>query len=159
MRLSPNSSCYSLALSLVLSVTFQHVFGQQTDAPSDEQWKTELPMDGVRILSKKTDCSDRANGIFNEYVLLQVMNTNDYSVEVAFDRLAWFDGVCNNCKAPSPENRTIIVISGESVAKGECASKDKSMKVFSKKLDMPEVAKLTRFELGRPTITPLSHRK
>ncbi|MCF8257381.1 MAG: hypothetical protein K9J06_07510 [Flavobacteriales bacterium] len=118
-----------------------------------QDWKTESEQDGVTVLSRTADCSDPANGIFNDYLLLKVVNANDHQVSISFYRSAWFDGRCNGCQEPTEEHRTVLTLGPTSMAEGTCASGDKQLKVFSKKRDIPGIARLTRFEVGNLSVT------
>lgn len=118
------------------------------------EWKDIASKDGVTIFSRTADCSDPANGIFNDYLLLKVVNGNEHSVTVSFDRMAWFDAKCKGCQGNANEQRTILELGPNTDMEGRCASREKNLKVFSKKHDLPNVAKLTRFEVSNLTITP-----
>jgi len=116
------------------------------------EWQQIASEDGITISSRTADCSDRANGVFNDYLLLKVVNGNDHPVSVTFDRLAWFDNKCNGCQGDTGENRTVLELGPNAEQEGTCASREKSLKVFSKKHDLPNVAKLTRFDVGNLSI-------
>jgi len=117
------------------------------------EWKEIASEDGITIHSRTADCSDPANGIFNDYLLLKVVNGNDQAVTVSFDRRAWFDDRCKGCETQSAEHRTVILLDSNTHQEGTCASREKTLKVFSKTHDLPNVAKLTRFEVGHLSIT------
>lgn len=136
---------YFVGLAILL-LTSEKLLGQNND------WREIANMDGVSIQSRTADCADPVNGIFNDYLLLKVVNGNDHAVNVTFDRLAWFDDQCNACKTPSEEHRTKMLLEANAAQEGSCASRDIGLKVFSKMHDQPKVAKLTRFEVGQLSI-------
>lgn len=118
-----------------------------------QQWELHVEKDGVSIFSKTVDCSDSANAIFNSYVLLRVVNENPTPVQVAFDRWAWYGAKCSGCSDNMGEHHISVEVKADSTLEGSCGTKDRRLKLFSHKRDMPYVSNLSHFELRNINVT------
>lgn len=144
---------------LLVLMAMQVTQAQSLGNGAPDGWKLEHEEGNVRILSKHTDCSDKANGTSNEYLLLKVVNDNPSAVSVSFTRNTWYDGKCNSCGIPRPENHTEIIVAANATTAGDCQDENKSLKVFSRMLDMKDVRKMTRFQVSDVSILPVSDSK
>ena len=92
------------------------------------------------------------NGIYKEYKLLKLENQTSASVELSFNKLAYYNGDCSNCN--EDENHVNIKLSPTQVLEGECSSNN-DLKVFIKMNNNIKTRTLTDFSLSEVIVTKL----
>jgi|SRR5690606_36069221 len=105
----------------------------------------------IEISYTKADCNDVANGIFKQYLLLQVKNLTSEPLKVSFKKELWYNDKCTNCDSNSPEHISVIELQPGATEMASCENKDKTLKIFLKMLNL-QSSVLTKFELKNITI-------
>ena len=142
-----------LLLFFLASFSFTGLQAQETNADKVE-WKLYSELNGVQIYYKNVECNDVHNGIYSEYVYLQIVNTADVAMSVSWDEEIWRDNKCLSCgKNPAEFHKEITIDSGD-IVEPDCKTK-RDLKIFVKFLNNINSSKLTKFELNNLTINPL----
>ncbi len=105
----------------------------------------------IEISYTKTDCNDAANGIFKQYLLLQVKNLTSEPLKVSFKKELWYNDTCTNCESNSPEHISVIELQPGATETASCENNDKTLKIFTKMLNL-NASVLTKFELKKITV-------
>ena len=58
--------------------------------------------DGIEINLKKVDCIDKAKGIEKQILYFEMINSNNYPVNISFKKELWYNNVCD-----APDFRTL----------------------------------------------------
>lgn len=121
------------------------------DGINSDEWQLYTSENGVDIFMKKQACDDVANGVFLEYVLIKVTNTNDRAIEVSWIPHPYHDNKpAFDSNSDEERTATFVIAAGESV-EGDCGDQHLSeYKRFTRKTDMRE---LTDLELANLTVT------
>ncbi len=121
------------------------------DGINSEEWKLYTSENGVEIYMKKQACDDPANGIYMEYVLIRVANTNDQAVEVSWISHPYHDNEPAFDDNPDEELAFTVAVRAGSSVEGSCGERGLSeYKRFTRKSDIRE---LTDLELANLTVT------
>lgn len=103
--------------------------------------------DGVEINIINTDCIDKASGIEKQLLVVELINTNMYAINVSFKKEIWYDNNCQTCNTNSDEYTVNQIIVDNSTVIGGCKSENKSLNIFVKMLNLDNVRQLTNYEL------------
>ncbi|MCD6366508.1 MAG: hypothetical protein J7L46_03100, partial [Bacteroidales bacterium] len=142
-----------ILLLVFVSLSVKGLQAQETNADKVE-WQIYSELNGVQIYYKNVECNDVHNGIFAEYVYLQIVNTTSIAMNVSWDEEIWRDNKCLSCgKNPAEFHKEIILDPGD-ILEPDCKTK-RSLKIFSKFLNNISSSKLTKFKLNNLTINPL----
>lgn len=93
------------------------------------------------------DCIDKKKGTEIQYYFIEIINNNPSSINISFDKEIWYDNVCQSCSSQSNEYKVISTVPPKSSVSGNCTSSDKSLRIFSKMLNLEKVRKLSKYEL------------
>ena len=126
---------FILALVIVISLGS---FKQSND------WTLYKTEKGVQFFYKTTDCDDAKNGLYQNFVILKVVNTTNFDVNVSFKKEVWYNNECRTCNDDSKELITKLTLSPNSEKTGDCKGE---LSIFSEFKDKPDVSKLSKFEL------------
>lgn len=107
---------------------------------------------GVEINIYEEDCIKPQKGTEIQYLFIEVINKNNYNVEVSFDREIWYDGKCQSCNANSKEYHSKILLEAYQSNRANCNNINKDLSIFSKMLNLKKVRKLTKYELKNITV-------
>ncbi|MBI2271819.1 MAG: hypothetical protein HYU69_15870 [Bacteroidetes bacterium] len=118
-----------------------------------ENEKTQIYFsEGIEINLKKVDCIDKAKGIEKQILVIELINTNSYPVNISFNKELWYDNNCQTCNSNSDEYTVSLPILENSTVVGDCIAGDKSLSIFVKMLNLENVRQLTKYELKNITI-------
>ena len=93
------------------------------------------------------NCIDAKKGIEKQYNFIEIINNNSSPVKVSFKKDIWYNNVCQSCNSNSEEYKVNLVIPANSSVNGDCDSENKSLRIFSKMLNLNKVRKLSKYEL------------
>jgi len=114
-------------------------------------WKLYKEDTGVQIYMKKQTCDDEANGLFLEYVLIKLVNTNNEPVEVSWIAHRWLDNEPAFDGNSDEENSFVFSLQANDEVEGVCAQPGLSeYKRFTRKTSTPILSDL---ELAELTVT------
>ena len=113
---------------------------------TSNEWTLYKQAQGVQIYFKTVDCDDVTNGLYQRYVLLKVVNTTNFDVNVKWKNDLWYDNNCTTCEDQSVENKVNLLVKAKSELVGNCT--DLQLKIFSEFKNHADVPKLTKFELS-----------
>lgn len=102
--------------------------------------------DGIEINLKKVDCIDKAKGIEKQILYFEMINSNNYPVNISFKRELWYNNICDACISNSSEYFINQNIQSSSSIQGGCTSKIPSLNIFVKMLNLDNVRQLTNYE-------------
>lgn len=111
-------------------------------------WKLYNEVTGLQIYTQEIACHDDQNGIHQQFVVFQFINTTSDSMKVSWQKELWYNDVCQTCGMTSNNENTfsIMLAPGES-AEGNCDKTSPSgLKIFSHFLNTVRGSKLTKFE-------------
>ena len=111
-------------------------------------WKLYKEISGLQIFSKEIGCHDVQNGIHEQYVVFQFINTTSETMSVIWQKELWYDDKCISCDKPSNSENTfrIELAPGES-KEGNCDNTSSSgLKIFNHFINTSKGSKLTKFE-------------
>jgi hypothetical protein len=115
------------------------------------EWELYKEDTGVQIYMKKQTCNDEANGLFLEYVLIKLVNTNNEPVDVSWIAHRWLDNKPAFDGNSEDENSFVFSIPANETLEGECAQEGLSeYKRFTRKTSTPILSDL---ELAELTVT------
>ena len=142
-----------ILLLILVSLSVTGLQAQETNADKVE-WQLYSELNGVQIYYKNVECNDVHNGIYAEYVYLQLVNTTSVAMSVSWDEEIWRDNKCFSCgKNPAEFHKEITIEPGDIIEPG-CKTK-RDLKIFVKFLNNISSSVLTKFELNNLTINPL----
>jgi hypothetical protein len=134
----------SVSKSQTLGQVFEHVKNIEKVHSKDAQ--SLLNISNLIVDYKYLECNDRANGVHNEYLILELSNPLQNLITVDFDLIPWYDGVCVNCNDNQSEglHRTFQIQPGQK-ASADCTNLKNAL--FSKMLNAEGVRELTNFSI------------
>lgn len=103
----------------------------------------------VKIYYRYVDCNDPTNGINKQKVVFRFENTGSKNAMVSFDRKRAY----SNGKNTDEVSHYQVKLTAGQTLEGECATRDNSLFIFVKHLDM-QGPELKNFELNNITVTP-----
>jgi hypothetical protein len=121
-------------------------------AAATEDWKVYFQSADVVIEYRYADCHDEANGIHQQKVFLRFKNTSSQKVELSFQLIKKYSK--SSTDGSSDESIQSIVIPANSTLSGDCSTKNKSLFVFVKQLNLAGT-ELKKFDLQNISIKPL----
>ena len=108
--------------------------------------------EGIEINISKNNCIKPEKGTEIQYLFIEVINNNDYDVDVSFDKEVWYDDKCQTCNSNTKEYHSSILIKASQRVSANCEDNNKELSIFSKMLNLSKVRKLTKYELKNITI-------
>lgn len=126
-------------LLLICSVSFS--FGQSFNK------SLYFSENGISIYFISTDCIKPEKGTAIQYLFIEVENTTSSAINISFNKEMWYDNVCQTCNANSNEYKIDIQVPANSKIEGNCDAQNKSLRIFSKMLNLDGVRQLTKYEL------------
>jgi hypothetical protein len=148
-----------LTLSILLAFTTLLLVQAQEHLPLSEltsEWKLDMEKEGVQVFLKKVDCNDEANGIFQEVMLLQFVNTTSTDLRLSWDMELWYNGECYTCDpSQDKENHRTLMLDAGSVREGICDNTSPiELRQFVRFLNYDHIPVLTRYALDNFTVSP-----
>lgn len=122
----------------------------------NSEWQQVQSIEGVLFFVKKADCNWPQDGIYQEMILIKVVNTLEYDLSISWDILEWYDGTLWTRLPLRPENKHQIVLKGGEMLEGSCERTNQyypSLTVFSSFLNYKDKPKMTKFELSNINIS------
>lgn len=120
------------------------------------EWQFDREIDGVQIFLKKVECNDEVNGIFQEMILLQFVNTTQKDLNLRWDMEFWFNNDCYTCDpSQDKEYSYSLDLDAGAIREGVCASTTPNeLRFFVRFLNYDHIPVLTRYALDNFTVTP-----
>ena len=115
-------------------------------------WTLYTQSQGVQIYYKVADCDDASNGLYQKFLILKLVNTTGFDLDISWKKDLWYDDVCTTCNDQSKEHKTKIILKANSTIEGNC--NNKKLSIFSEFKNHSNVSKLTKFELNKLVIKP-----
>lgn len=119
-------------------------------AVSKPEWKLYKHQKGVSFYFQTVDCDDVKNGLFQNFVILKLVNNTDFDLKIRFKKELYYNDKCANCDSDSEEHYVNITLKAKEEISGDCKSADLS--IFKEFKDKDDVAKLSKFELSDITV-------
>lgn len=143
-----------ILLSIVAVLNVTSTYGQQKNFPNN--WTELINQQAINISYKKLDCGLTANGTHKEYIVLQIANTSDASINLSWNVLTQYT-TNKTITLPSTENLKSITIKANETLTGGCEQHwNDPLRIFSQsKAPIGPRQKLIDFELGNLTINIL----
>ena len=102
----------------------------------------------VKFSSQKVDCEIPSQGLYAEYILIQIENKTSSELKLSWFNDTFYNGNCINCDHSSRDRKRTISLSPAEVVTGECAiGLNVGLRVFSKWLRMPNDKVLSSIEI------------
>jgi len=120
------------------------------------EWQHVQSVEGVLFYVKKADCNWPQDGIYQEMILIKVVNTTEYDLSISWDILQWYDGTLWTRLPVRPENKHQFVLKGGEMLEGTCERTNlyySSLTVFSRFLNYEDKPEMTKFELSNINIS------
>jgi hypothetical protein len=145
----------SIFISTIFLSLFSNLlcFSQNTDNSSS--WKLYKEITGLQIFSKDLSCNDNQNGIHEQYIVFQFMNTTSEAMMVSWQKELWYDDKCTTCNKPANNENTfsVTINPGESI-EGSCSNTSiAGLKIFSGFINTVRGSHLTKFEFKNMTVS------
>ena len=118
-----------LLLFFLASFFSMNLQAQETNANKVE-WQLYTELNGVQIYYKNVECNDVHNGIYAEYVYLQIVNTTNVAMNVSWDEEIWRDNKCLSCGKNTAEFHKELILDPGDVIEPSCKTK-KNLKILS----------------------------
>lgn len=142
VQLSKTSNYITMkSLKFILGLVIILSLGSFKQSSDWTLYKTEK---GVQFFYKVTDCDDEKNGLYQNFVILKVVNTTNFDVKVSFKKEVWYNNECRTCDDYGNEFTTNLSLLSNSEKVGNCKGE---LSIFSEFKDKPDVSKLSKFEL------------
>lgn len=127
----------------------------QTTSEDISAWKAEKEISGLQIYTKEIGCHDTHNGIHEQYIVYQFINSTNETMEISWQNEFWYDGKCYTCDKPaSPENTYKVILAPGETTEGSCDKTSISgLKVFEHFMYTSKGNKLTKQELKNLNIS------
>lgn len=120
------------------------------------EWQLVQSVEGALFYVKKADCTWPQDGIYQEMILIKVVNTTEYDLVISWDILQWYDGTLWTRLPVRPENKHQLVLKGGEMLEGTCERTSQyysSLTVFSRFLNYEDKPEMTKFELSNINIS------
>lgn len=122
-------------------------FSQSID--TQQEWKLYKEVSGLQIYSADLPCNDNQNGIHNQFICFQFLNTSNETMNISWQHELWYNDKCITCDKPANNENSYIItlLPGESV-EGSCDKKSNAgLKIFTGIINSSKGGKLSKFEL------------
>ena len=137
-------------LFISLSIFFYSpisVFGQNSQEELTT-WKFYKEVSGLQIFSQEIGCHDTHNGIHEQYIAFQFVNSTIETIEVSWQQELWYNDICITCNKPATSENSyhLIINPGESI-EGNCEmNSNPGLKIFTHFIGTSKGSKLTKYE-------------
>lgn len=141
---------------LILSfILFINPFCKAQNETDENSWKLYKEISGLQIFSKELSCHDDQNGIHQQFIILQFVNSTSEPMNISWQKETWYDGKCTTCgKQASPENTYSLKLApGESIEASCDKNSPAGLKIFSNFLNTVKGSYLTQFELKNISVS------
>ncbi len=127
----------------------------QNNSEEFSSWKLYKEISGLQIFSKEIGCHDNQNGIHEQYIVFQFVNSTSETISVSWQKELWYNEKCTTCDKPSnTENTFQLVLAPGETYEGNCdKSSSPGLKIFSHFLNTVKGSKLTKFEFKNMEVT------
>lgn len=120
------------------------------------EWVQMHEQDGIFFFVKRSECNWPEDGIFQEMILLKMVNTTDYNLIISWDILQWYDEELWTRLPIRAENKHQIFLTGGEMLEGSCERTNKyysALTVFCRFLNYEDKPEMTKFELSNINIS------
>lgn len=140
----------------VFLVSFFVLFSFVIYAQEQNSKKLYSSYEGVEIYVSTKNCINKQQGIEKQIIVMELINTNSFPVNFYSEKNLWFDNKCSNCDLNTKENQINYIIESNSSIKGGCETKNKSLNLFVKMLNLDNVRQLTKYELKNSKVEKIN---
>ncbi|MBI5540989.1 MAG: hypothetical protein HY951_13070 [Bacteroidia bacterium] len=136
-----------------LMLIYGAAFSQSVDVKPE--WKLYKEISGLQIYSSDLSCNDNQNGIHNQFICFQFINTSSETMNISWQFELWYNDKCITCDKPAnSENSYILTVKpGESI-EGNCDKKSiAGLKIFTGIINSAKGSKLSKFEFKNLEVT------
>lgn len=99
----------------------------------------------INVIPK--DCVNPSKGTAKQYLFIEIINTTSSELKISLDKEIWYNNKCHTCNSNSQEYKIEVILPANSAIEGNCDSKNKTLRIFSKMLNLEKVRKLSKYEL------------
>lgn len=138
----------------VILLSFFVLFSFMVCAQQQNSKKLYSSYDGVEIYISTKNCINKQQGIEKQIIVMELLNTNSFPVNFYIEKNLWFDNKCSNCN--TKESQINYTIESNSSIEGGCETKNKSLNIFVKMLNLDNVRQLTKYELKNSKVEKIN---
>jgi hypothetical protein len=143
----------------LLSAGGKNAFSQKNlKIPLDKSnhWSSFYENNKISLSVRYADCSDEANGIFQDYYLLRLENKTDSTVLVDWHYDLYYNDVCKTCTDADNEFVFRYELSPHEVLEPDCENymidEPYQLAIFRSIINKPELPQLSGAEISNLTI-------
>ncbi len=113
-----------------------------------ETWEFYSETKGVKLYVQSDECNDFANGIYNEFILVKMQNTNQRDKRVKISYSLFYDGrKYTTSELDNIKGYTFIIKANEEII-GDCSNKAyENLKIFKRFLNYNDKPVLTGYKI------------
>lgn len=137
-----------LLFIIFLNVLFSQLAFSQRTTEDLSQWKLYKEVSGLQIFSKDIGCHDIQNGIHEQYIVFQFINSTSETMSVKWQHELWYNDKCITCdKAATIENTFQFELEPEQAVEGNCDKTGSAgLKIFTHFIGSSKGSSLNNFE-------------
>ena len=120
-----------------------------------QEWTIYKEVNGLQIYSKDLNCNDDQNGIHNQFVCFQFINTTSETMSISWQFELWYNNNCITCGKPANNETSYkINLAPDEMVEGDCSNSSSSgLKIFSSFINTARGSKLSKFEYKNLEVT------
>jgi hypothetical protein len=145
---------YIFILAILLAM-FSNFLTFSQDVTNSGSWKLYKEITGLQIFSKELSCNDDQNGIHQQFIIFQFVNSTSEQMNISWQKETWYDEKCTTCDKPANNENTyhLTLEPGESIEATCDKNSPSGLKIFSNFLNTVKGSHLTKFEIKNLSIT------
>ena len=167
MKFKSKTQGKSIITAMLLMMFFiSNVSAQKESAPESstsamkaksEDWQLLLSNEFVDVSYRYADCKLPNEGIYNEYVYLQIKNKTTKELKTEWNTEYWYKDKCHGCDSGNIENHKTVFLKPNETIEGSCIKEcNRSLMMLSKMLDLDTKSKLSNFNLRGLKVTTIT---
>lgn len=142
-------------ITVLFSLMFINLFVFSQSLTTQPEWKLYKEVSGLQIYSADLPCNDNQNGIHNQFICFQFINTSNETMKISWQFELWYNDKCITCDKPANNENSymITLLPGESI-EGNCEKKsDAGLKIFTGFINSSKGNKLSKFDFKNLDVT------
>ncbi len=114
-------------------------------AQVEDEWTIFNTENGVEFFMKYADCYPK-DIPSQEGVIIKIVNTNNFQVEVSWDLRIWYDEEEHTQNIRDEENHIVVSIPKKGIINGSCENPQGSLYIFKKFIIFSGGSEMTHFD-------------
>jgi len=115
-----------------------------TIAQTEDEWTLFSEEIGVKFYKQYTDCQPK-NIPNQEGVIIKIVNTNNYEVEISWNLRIWYDDEEQTQNIKDKENHITVVVPKRGTLSGSCGQPSGALYIFKKFITFTGGVDMTHF--------------